>query len=356
MMKVYSRRQLMAKAPEEDWSKHYLTFKVLSEGTITIVTTTAAQAKTIQYSVDNGSTWTSITSSTTVRSLGTFSEGDKVLVKGNNSAYGNNVSWYNHFGGTAKVELRGNIMSLTYGDNFEDKTSYSASFAICGLFYSYTNLVSAKKLVLPATTLKDRCYLNLFRSCTALKEPPAVLPATVCKDLCYQGMFQDCSSLLYIPYFKVSTMAIYCFNAMFSGCRSLTDLSGLEISSTASSCCFHMFSGCTSLTTKVPKLSAKTLASDCYGYMFDGCSNLTKAPDLPALTLVSNCYERMFRNCSKLKYIKAMFTTTPSTSYTNVWVSGVPSGGTFVKNSAATWDVKGTSGIPNNWTVQTADE
>jgi len=47
-----------------------------------------------------------------------------------------------------------------------------------------------------------------------------------------------------------------------------------------------------------------------------------------------------------------MFTTTPSNTYTNSWVLGVASTGTFVKNSAATWDVTGTSGIPEGWTVE----
>ena len=62
----------------------------------------------------------------------------------------------------------------------------------------------------------------------------------------------------------------------------------------------------------------------------------------------------MFQNCSSLNYIKAMFTTTPSTTYTNNWVNGVAATGTFVKNSAAQWDVTGTYGVPSGWTVQTA--
>jgi hypothetical protein len=64
----------------------------------------------------------------------------------------------------------------------------------------------------------------------------------------------------------------------------------------------------------------------------------------------------MFYGCRRINYIKAMFTTTPSTTYTDNWVNGVASTGTFVKNSAATWDVRGASGIPNNWAVETADE
>jgi len=70
--------------------------------------------------------------------------------------------------------------------------------------------------------------------------------------------------------------------------------------------------------------------------------------------LTSYCYQGMFGDCTSLNYIKAMFTTTPSTTYTRDWVNGVASSGTFVKNSAATWNVSGVNGIPNGWTVQNA--
>ena len=90
--------------------------------------------------------------------------------------------------------------------------------------------------------------------------------------------------------------------------------------------------------------------------MFQNCTSLTTAPELPATTLVQYCYQYMFGGCSNLNYIKAMFTTTPSATYTYNWVSGVAASGTFVKNSAATWDVSGTNGVPTGWTVQTASE
>ena len=48
-----------------------------------------------------------------------------------------------------------------------------------------------------------------------------------------------------------------------------------------------------------------------------------------------------------------MFTTTPGTNYTLYWVSGVAPSGTFVKNSAAKWDVTGVNGIPSGWTAVT---
>ena len=37
------------------------------------------------------------------------------------------------------------------------------------------------------------------------------------------------------------------------------------------------------------------------------------------------------------------------------WVNRVKATGTFVKNSAAAWDVTGNNGVLTGWTVETAD-
>ena len=63
----------------------------------------------------------------------------------------------------------------------------------------------------------------------------------------------------------------------------------------------------------------------------------------------------MFKGCSSLNYIKCMAINKKSNSL-NGWVEGVSATGTLVINEKATpdfWTV-GTSGIPNNWEVQTA--
>lgn len=278
MIKVYSRRQLMAKAPEDDWSKYYLIFKVLSAGTITFSASDSSVGKTIMYSTNNGETWSSITSTTEAQSMGDFTVGAKVLVKGNNTAYGTATDKYNSFGGTAKVALCGNIMSLIYGDAFYDKVVITARFAFVYLFVNNANLIDAKYLVLPATSFsKDSTYYGMFQNCSNLKRAPKELPARAAISNMYTSMFQSCGSLVEAPIIQL---------------RSLVNRT-----------CWHMFSG-----------------------------------------------------CSSLNYIKAMFTTAPNTSISHNWVYGVAPSGTFVKNSAAEWDVRGIHGIPNNWTIETADE
>ena len=106
----------------------------------------------------------------------------------------------------------------------------------------------------------------------------------------------------------------------------------------------------------VPAYALSNLFSD-YNGEIDNTGLLlhpTKRLLLPATTLAVYCYGYMFSGCTGLGRIKAMFLTTPSSSYTDSWVSNVKATGVFIKNSAATWDVTGNNGIPAGWTVQTA--
>ena len=227
-----------------------------------------------------------------------------------------------------------------------------ANYCYLQMFYGCTSLTAAPEL--PATTMSFQCYFGMFTGCTSLTTAP-VLPATTLADSCYTGMFRGCTSLTTAPELPATTMSIQCYYGMFNGCTSLTTAPSVLPATTLADYCYTgMFDGCTSLTTAPSVLPATTLSNFCYNSMFYGCTSLTTAPELPATTLVNTCYSYMFNGCTSLNYIKAMFTTTPSTSYTGNWVTGVASSGTFVKNSAASWNVTGANGIPTGWTVQTA--
>jgi hypothetical protein len=144
---------------------------------------------------------------------------------------------------------------------------------------------------------------------------------------------------------------------MFQNCTSLETTPELPATTLADSCYRAMFQNCTSLVI-APKILATTLASACCQYMFQNCTSLVIAPELYATTLVTHsyCYNYMFDGCTSLNYIKAMFITEPGAAYSENWVQNVASSGTFVKNSAAQWDVSGVNGIPTGWTVETATE
>lgn len=143
----------------------------------------------------------------------------------------------------------------------------------------------------------------------------------------------------------------------FIGCTGITSAENLVLPATAltDSCYSYMFSGCTNLQI-APKLPATSLATQCYVYMFKDCSSLTSAPDLPAPVLAYGSYTRMFERCSSLNHVKCLATDMSATNCLKFWmngVSGVSSTGTFIKHVNATWN-EGISGIPSNWTVETA--
>lgn len=360
-----------------DSSNQYLTIESLEvNNTIYFTTTYSANTKTISASTDNGVTWSTFTSTETGTTIATLNAGDKLLLKGNNSSYGNIHT--NHFNASKPYNVYGNIMSLISGDSFQNADTLTDAYTFNELFVDDTYLYSAENLVLPATTLTRSCYTSMFKNCTNLTSAPELhattlelgcyqnmfigctslttvpsLPATTLEEYCYYNMFNGCTSLTTAPSLPASTMAVACYSGMFYGCTNLTSAPVLSATTLASNCYEGMFRGCTSLTT-APSLPATTLTYRCYGNMFQGCTSLTTAPDLPALTLANQCYHYMFYNCSNLNYIKAMFTTTPSSTYTNYWVSGVAANGTFVKNSSATWTTTGVNAVPNGWTIQTA--
>lgn len=356
--------------------KQYLTFKALESGTFTL------SLNAVSYSLDEGVTWNILSAGTESPNV---PAGKTIMWKGTITP--SSTTGVGTFSATGSFNVWGNAMSLLFGDNFARvKTLSNKTGAFYNLFLNNGKLVSAEKLSLPALTMVKDGYRSMFQGCSNLVYPPKLpattlggsncynhmfygctslvtapeLPATKLTQNCYVGMFQGCTSLVTAPSVLPATaLTQYCYQSMFQGCTSLTTTPQLSATSLGNYCCQKMFYGCTNLTTAPSVLLATTLERCCYDSMFYNCTSLMTAPELPATTIKTSatyCYESMFRGCTKLNYIKAMFTAIPNSNCTHNWVYGVASSGTFVKNSAATWDVRGVHGIPNNWTVQTADE
>ena len=283
---------------DRNWEEEYLTFEIIQDGTVVWKTTAYTQfARTISYSLDDGETWTSITSTTSGVSIN-VKKGQYILFKGSNNGYcnTNNVGAYSFFGGTAQFNACGNIMSLIYGDNFQNQFALISSRCFRCLFYQ-SNVVNCNKLVLPATTLTTHCYAFMFDRCSVLTTPPP-LPSMTLAENCYQSMFHNCINL-----------------------------------------------------STPPPLPSMTLAENCYSSMFSGCVNLVSAPELPATTLTTHCYDSMFYGCTRLNFIKANFLNINENSQTINWTVGVAQSGNFIKNINATQRFPyGPSGIPYGWT------
>ena len=257
---------------------------------------------TFQYSKDNGSTWATATSATTIM----VNNGDRVMFKGTltpnlvSSVYGVGL-----FSASTQFEAEGNPMSLLFGDNFRGQTSLSGKEnAFGGLFEGCSGLTSIQNLKLVATTLSSHCYELMFWSCDSLATLPSdLLPASTLAEWCYEGMFGFCTSLASVP-------------------SSL--------------------------------LPATTLQEGCYEGMFQHCTSLTTAPELLATTLAYQCYRTMFNGCTNLNYVKCLATNISASYCTYNWLANVSSSGTFVKNSSMSGWPSGISGIPTNWTIQNA--
>ena len=301
-----------------------LTFEIIQDGTITWNVTSTDFAKTIEYSV-NGGSWKSLTSTTNGTSFN-VSKGQTVRFRGNNAQYGIGNFTYNNFTATCQFNVKGNIMSLVAGDDFQS-ASLASTHVFARLFYQCSGLISAENLVLPASTLTNNCYEGLFYHCSSLKKAPE-LPAKSLADYCYRSMFFGCSSLESAPKLPVTSLAKYCYYMMFALCTSLTS---------------------------APALPATTLAAYCYSNMFQNCSSLTIAPTLPATTLVPSCYSSMFLNCTRLTSITCLAKDISASYCLYNWVDNVSASGTFTKASSMNSWPSGASGIPNGWTVKNSN-
>lgn len=322
----------------DPYYSQYLTFEVLTRGQIT-VSRTSGSVK-LSFSKDSGTTWTT-TSAYTVNA------GDVVFAKG--SISGNNAK----ISTTCQFNLSGNILSLVYGDNFNN---YTTGGILPSLFFQNTNLLNAENLVFPEVNSGD--YASMFQGCTNLVKAPKSLQATVLRTTdtygCYTNMFMNCTSLTTAPALPATTMARQCYYGMFYGCTSLTTAPELPAMTLASECYYAMFARCTSLTNVPSILPATSLENGCYESMFGSCTSLTTAPELPAATLANSCYRGMFGGCTNLYSIKCLATDISATNCTLNWVRNVAASGVFTKASAVTNWTTGDSGIPSGWTVQNA--
>ena len=349
-----------------DYSKRYLRTTALDSGTISFNINEdigTDMITSISYSKDNGETWFTLPNEDDKEGnlvlTVNVSEGDEVLWKGiaeSVSIYDNHSSAYSFFSSTARFNADGNIMSLLYGDNFIGQTTLKYTYQFACLFSDgdsefSTLLVSAENLSLPATTLTESCYMDMFDSCTSLVTAPKILPATTLAEDCYDCMFYGCTSLVTPPILPATTLADWCYSCMFEDCTSLSVSPKLPATILADGCYDCMFDNtnalpdCTNIDFTSEKIVASgglkslfygtkvtdedlmnilpinpdtgnywlpvtTLTPNCYEYMFCDCTLLITAPELPATKLAQYCYYYMFSGCTSLTAAPTLPATT----------------------------------------------
>ena len=220
-----------------DYSQDYLTFVALEDGTFSFSGRATTTANTLEYSVDSGSTWSTLQNGGTTP---TVTSGNTILWKASGLIIGTGIG---QFLSTGQFEVEGNIMSLHFGDNFSGQTTIQNNYQFRKLFSGVTTITSAENMVLPATTLKQQCYSQMFQGCTNLVKTPKTIGSSA-----------------------MTWSGDYCWSDMFHGCTSLVN---------------------------APQLPATTLGTQCYWFMFQDCTSLETAPVLPAITLNHQCYQGM---------------------------------------------------------------
>ena len=225
------------------------------------------------------------------------------------------------------------------------KAQTCASSSCRRMFYG---CLSLRHVTLPATTLNDYSYYEMFSGCVSLVDSPTEISAITVGQYSCGYMFQNCTNLIKAPEIKATNLANYCFTDMFRGCSYLVYPPELPLTTLARYCYQNMFYGCTRLLDP-PELPATTLADGCYYQMFYDCRYLRKAPDLHAQTLVSYCYGGMFYLCVSLTRIFIYATNNSASGCLSNWVGGISSSGEFYCMEGVTYS-SGSSGKPSSWT------
>ena len=231
-----------------DGQYYAITVKMTDSTPLTVEALTAGTVKVNIYSTlptgmkyaVNGGEKTLITTTTSIP----VSAGDRVQF------YGNGTSTQRYYDSQNDIEVKiqgsgdgfkckayGNIMSLLNETDYATMTDLPNENNIFReLFKDNTTLTDASGLLLPATTLAQRCYQGMFNGCSALTTAPA-LPATTLAQNCYSSMFHGCIALTTAPDLLAPTLVTGCYYYMFEDCSSLNSVrclatSGISANST----------------------------------------------------------------------------------------------------------------------------
>ena len=262
----------------------------------------------IEYSLDDGMTWKSYLSKIDIP----LNKNESICVRGDRTNYTNNggdqygtPSNRPIFEANSKCYISGDIMSLLHDKVNLVPSAFHGAFSkgksgSNDVYITYIDINPDNPLILPAATLTQRCYMQMFR---------------------------NCQSLTAAPVFRAESVAVRCCYNMFRNCTNLVNVSGIE-------------------------LPATILAEDCYRELFRNCQKLTYTPVFPAPTLATTCYTQMFHDCKKLTSVVCLATDITATDCILSWFLNVNTTGTFYCDESMTTTWTQDNKIPANWTAQ----
>ena len=119
------------------------------------------------------------------------------------------------------IQMEGTPLSLLHGDNFKEKKDELSFGCFFNMFYDNQCMlqINNPKTFIPSTELAEYCYAGMFSFSHILNAPE--LPAETLKDYCYYQMFQGCVYLEEAPELKAKVNSNQCYASMFMYCYNL---------------------------------------------------------------------------------------------------------------------------------------
>lgn len=257
----------------------------------------------------------------------------------------------------------GKEIKIDQGNGTFSLTHSHTNIQFSGKHYVYGNVMSlisyqyySLMQEVAVHTAKSHAFFGLFMGNSRMENHPVrdiLLPATTVEDEGYSQMFRYCSSLTRAPELPA---------------QNLTS-SGYQY--------YHMFSSCESLKKAPSILPATQVPKYAYGYMFAFCYALEASPVLPAKSPADDSYYGMFQGCVALKQVTCYAndnlgwilafvmddgSIVPYYDWQNnhlhvgrkyigataFWLEGVSADGMFFGDENADWPV-GSHGVPSGW-------
>jgi uncharacterized repeat protein (TIGR02543 family) len=195
--------------PEIDYSKEYFTITSWEDSN-TLSVKHGNVNFTLYVSYDKQS-WSTLSISSGTQTIN-LNCGESVYFKATTSKLcgSDSTNYATTFTATKYFEASGNIMSLLFGDDFENVTTFTdtSSYKIYGLFYNSTKLLTLENLVIPCTQYTSWIFQHFCNYCSSLIKAPKELPAQISNGSnTFVWMFANCTKLQESPVIRLTSNA-----------------------------------------------------------------------------------------------------------------------------------------------------
>ena len=287
----------------------------------------------LYWSVDNGTTWSSVQLRGTSVNITTLSARKSVIFHHTGHMCGEYTSGGStsilpfSFRSTENISASGSLHSLAKGRNFVSNKDYS-THQWHGLFQGCTTLVSIRNLKFGNTNVKEYAFNSMCSGCINLEDTMDLTTIITIEARGMESMFYRCVKLKEHP--DVRNATTVGDNGMYFMCYQ-----------------------CTNLTTSPDVRSVKSVGANGMHGILSSCSALETPPDVRNVTTVgTRGMSNMLSACSVLKYAYAPNISVWSTTNFTGWLEYVADSGTIYKPRNLTIPTDTASGVPTGWTTQ----